>query len=265
MGAPIMFLGNATGRKSPARRLRFARQRGDSRIAFAAANLDLERGTLLTLEAMVAHFCGQVVESRPVKVKCLGERFEGRLGFPDFERMVIPFFVHTNGRTPSFPRLSTVELHTHNDEAKFGFTVDLVGRDSDECWLLSFPRNQVFTEVRMTRRHVVDQTWRFQPRNVAGWDGPASVQVRDLSCGGMSVVLPDLVGMRRLKGRIISGTLEASQRLRLPVRIKVASVRDVTGSDTTLIAGGSFNNIGFAHYSRLASVLGQGHAAVEAA
>ena len=266
VGAPVILSGRIGGRNRSTRRLRYARQRADSRIAFAASNLDPERGAMLSLEGMVAHFCAQVVEGRQVKIRSLGEQYEGRLGFPDFERMVIPFFVDTSKRERTTqPRVSSVELHTHNDEGKFGFNVNLIGRDSDACWLLSFPRNQVFTEVRMTSRHMVDESWNFRPRNVAGWDGPQSVSVRDLSCGGMSLVLPDLTNMRRLKGRIISGTLEGERHVRLPIRIKVSSVREVAGFSNRLVAGGGFNNIGFAQYTRLASVLSKGLSLVEAA
>ncbi len=251
---------------TPEHRLRWAHLREDDRIAFAPADRSKMRGAVLTKEAMIAHFCNLASEWATVLVyypqpEGPGEYIAGRIGFPDFERMALPFHAgrDTKGERPRYPARRAVELRTGNDEGRFQFTVSLEGRQSkggEDIWYLSLPRNQVYTEVRVTRRLEVTG-WFLRPARATGWQGPPRAPLRDVSCGGLSLDLPNNLFSRQLTGAMISGTLSGQGRskLSLPVRLKIRAVRDARSDPRRLIAGGAFSNIGLENYARIASAL----------
>ena len=243
-------------RSLSSRRLRFARQRGDSRIAFSSATSDVARSEALRCDELFAHFCSVAAEFRPVTIVTPFGSVRAVIDYPDIDQMVLPVRVLDGEPGVDLHAGAKVILVTIVDQAEFRFSVTVSDCRSDRAFSVSFPRPFGVGGARLTRRHSTSGTWRFLPRTGSGWAGIGPLEVRDLSCGGVGLILPNTAAMCRSEGRTLSGVLVDQAGNRILVRLVVCNLRDLDADQPGVLAGCVFRNIGYNNQAALAAILG---------
>lgn len=230
--------------------LRFARTRTNGRAGFSSAVKSLVPPEVRTQDELMAHLAFLSVELREARVVIGEEIVAGRVGAPDLDRRLLPFFPDDGG-IPSGATRAIVQYGEEEEVWQFPSAVESVtGGAAGAHWALTLPRQVFARRHRLTRRHHAAGEWSFQPGGAGALQGRGQLPLLDISVGGFSVVIGAEGRVDGISGHTAVGTLLGPDRIRLRVRAEVR--RLWIDDDRGLIAGCVFRAFGMRNHMLLA-------------
>jgi hypothetical protein len=235
--------------------LRFARVRTNGRAGFSSAVKSQVPPEVRTQDELMAHLAFLSVELREARVVIGEEVVAGRVGAPDLDRRLLPFFPDDGG-IPSGSARAIVQYGEDNEAWQFPSAVETITSGAGGAhWALTLPRQVFARRHRLTRRHPTAGEWSFQPGGAGALQGRGQLPLLDVSVGGFSVVIGAEGRVDGISGHTAVGTLYGPDRIRLRVRAEVR--RLWVDNDHGLIAGCVFRAFGMRNHMLLARYLAE--------
>lgn len=222
---------------------------GTGRIAFASAAAARLR---LACEPhqVLAHLCDVAAEGGEVAVEIRKDlHLLGRVGFPQLDQMVMPFWTPSGERLPDIGS-GVARLHYQIDGTPFTFETLVRARWQGLLWQLQVPPGLDAIRVRLARRHRM-RGWYLDFRS----DGDSTagyLSVAEVSTTGLLVHARPKEALPR-PGHVFTGSLVGPAEIRVPVRVVVCRV--VPLPDGRGILGCAFTQIGFQNTVRIANIV----------
>ena len=229
--------------------LRFGEEDARGRIRFAAAAKARQQCTVHPFEVL-SHFADVAAEGAPVLIELAsGDQVEGRIGLPQLDSRLVPFFVPAGVVLPTLSD-RIVQLRYRAADTPFKLETFVEPRWEGLLWQVSLPNSLVTSRIRLARRHPL-RGWHFYYRGDT-FEGADHARVVDLSTTGLALEPRAQDHIPRV-GRLLVGTLVGPQGDRVPLRLQVQRAVPVSGRG--VLVGCSYAHIGFQNMVRLANLV----------